>query len=74
MTPNAKEDLYAVDLSTAEWRKSPFSNGGEQCVEVADIPGGGIALRDSKNPAFTALRYTAEEWDAFRKAVIAGAM
>ncbi|GAA2242006.1 hypothetical protein GCM10010232_31340 [Streptomyces amakusaensis] len=70
MTPN-KEDLYSVDLSAAEWRKSPFSNGGEQCVEIADIPGGGIALRDSKNPSFPALRYTAEEWDAFRKAVVA---
>ena len=72
MTPKRKEDLYAVDLSTAEWRKSQFSNGGEQCVEVANLPGGGIALRDSKNPSFPALRYTAEEWDAFRKGVIAG--
>ena len=72
MTPNEKEDLYAVDLSAAEWRKSSFSNGGEQCVEIADLPGGGVALRDSKNPSLPALRYTIDEWDAFRKGVIAG--
>lgn len=72
MTPNSKEDLYAVDLSAAAWRKSSFSNGGEHCIEITDLPGGGVALRDSKNPGFPALRYTAEEWDAFRKGVVAG--
>jgi hypothetical protein len=72
VTPNPKSELYAVDLTDAKWRKSPASNGGEGCVEITDLPGGGVAVRDSKNPSFPALRYTAEEWDAFRKGVAAG--
>ncbi|AJT67455.1 hypothetical protein T261_5839 [Streptomyces lydicus] len=73
-TTSRKEDLYAIDLSGANWRKSPFSNGGEQCVEIADLPGGGVAVRDSKNPEREALRYTADEWHAFRRGVIEGAI
>jgi hypothetical protein len=71
-TTGRKDDLYAIDLSAARWRKSRFSNGGNQCVEITDLPGGGVALRDSENPGFPALRYTAEEWDAFRKGVLSG--
>lgn len=34
------------------WRKSSYSGDtGGSCVEVADIPGSGPAVRDSKNPA-----------------------
>lgn len=69
-----KDDLYAIDLSAAQWRTSPYSNGGEQCVEITDLPGGGVALRDSKNVALPALRYSAAEWQAFRQGVIDGAV
>ncbi|WP_049573994.1 DUF397 domain-containing protein [Streptomyces sp. SBT349] len=69
-----KEDLYAVDLTGATWRKSPRSNGGAQCVEITDLPGGAVALRDSKNPGREALRYTAEEWEAFRQGIIDGSL
>ncbi|MFI0736084.1 DUF397 domain-containing protein [Streptomyces sp. NPDC021225] len=67
-----KDDLYAIDLSAAPWRKSSFSDGGNGCIEMTDLPRGGVAIRDSKNPAFPALRYTAAEWDAFRKGVLSG--
>jgi len=70
----AKADLYAHDLTDAVWRKSPHSAGEGQCVEITDLPGGGIALRDSRNPHLPALRYTAEEWSAFRQGVIDGAL
>jgi len=63
-------DLYALELSP-EWRKSRFS-ADNHCVEVADLPGGGVAVRDSKDPNRPALRFTAEEWHAFRLGVIAG--
>ncbi|MFD8997332.1 DUF397 domain-containing protein [Streptomyces abikoensis] len=69
-----KEDLYALDLSRATWRKSPDSNGGEHCVEITDLPGGGVAVRDSKNPDRPDLRYTADEWNAFRSGVINGSL
>jgi Domain of unknown function (DUF397) len=40
-----------MDLSTATWYKSSYSGGGgNNCVEVAAIPGA-VAIRDSKNPA-----------------------
>ncbi|WP_323378420.1 DUF397 domain-containing protein [Streptomyces smaragdinus] len=67
-----KVNLYGIDLSAAVWRKSPFSDAAEQCVEIADLPGGGIALRDSKNPELPAHRFTAEEWHAFVRGLISG--
>ncbi|WP_455354396.1 DUF397 domain-containing protein [Streptomyces sp. SYSU K217416] len=67
----AKDDLYAHDLSEAAWRKSSYSAGEGQCVEITDLPGG-VALRDSKNPCFPALRYTADEWHVFCLSLIAG--
>ena len=38
-----------MDLSTATWHKSSYSSGGgNNCVEVAVIPGA-VAIRDSKD-------------------------
>jgi hypothetical protein len=40
-----------MDLSTAVWRKSSYSQGGgNNCVEVAAVAGA-VAIRDSKDPA-----------------------
>lgn len=50
-----------VDLVQATWRKSSYSSGEGQCVEVAVI-GGAVATRDSKNPAGPALVFTPEGW------------
>lgn len=33
------------------WRTSSFSSDNGMCVEVAVLPGGLVAVRDSKNPA-----------------------
>lgn len=33
------------------WRKSSYSSGGGNCVEVASVGSGTVAVRDSKNPA-----------------------
>ncbi|MDT0445288.1 DUF397 domain-containing protein [Streptomyces johnsoniae] len=74
MTSPRKDDLYAVDLTDAVWRKSPRSNGGEDCVEITDLPGGAVAIRDSKNPHRAPLRYTAEEWQAFRQGILDGTL
>lgn len=55
------------------WRKSSFSGGqGGNCVEVAELPDGGTAVRHSKSPAEPVIAYTAAEWDAFLKGVKAG--
>ena len=52
------------DLCLA-WRKSRYSSDQGNCVEVADLDGGGRAVRDSKNPHGPALVFSAAEWAAF---------
>ena len=53
-----------------EWRKSSFCASGT-CVEVAKVDDAYL-IRDSKSPEAGHLSFTAEEWDAFRKGVLAG--
>ncbi|MEU3877854.1 MULTISPECIES: DUF397 domain-containing protein [Streptomyces] len=59
------------------WRKSTYSAGQEECVEVADnIPTGPtpavVPVRDSKNPAGPALLIPVGAWSAFVGALKAG--
>jgi hypothetical protein len=55
------------------WFKSSFSSGNENgCVEVAFLPDGGVALRDTKDRSLPAHHYTAAEWDAFLAGARAG--
>lgn len=51
------------------WRKSSFSTGQGNCVEVADLGGGQHAVRDSKNPAGPVLVCTDAEWAVFTASV-----
>jgi hypothetical protein len=46
------------------WFKSSASAAGN-CVEVAHLPGGGVAVRDTKDRAKAAHVYTRPEWEAF---------
>jgi Domain of unknown function (DUF397) len=52
------------DQNSLTWRKSRRSAGGN-CVELAPLPAGGVAVRDSKDTAGPVLRFTATEWTAF---------
>ena len=62
-----------MDLTGVIWRKSKRSNGsGGDCVEVADLPGGTCAVRDSKQPTGPVLTVTATEWIAFTAGIRAG--
>lgn len=62
-------DLYngipADELTSVAWRKSSFSNPSGNCVEIARVPGGGIAMRNSRDPHGPALVYTVAEVSAF---------
>jgi predicted secreted Zn-dependent protease len=67
-----KDELYAIDLAKVSWRTSSFTSNNGQCVEVAELPDGAVAVRDSKNPQREALRFTEGEWKAFLAGVHAG--
>ncbi|MFI2505459.1 DUF397 domain-containing protein [Streptomyces sp. NPDC018972] len=55
-----------IDLSSAQWRRSSYSNGtGGECVEVADNLPGLAPVRDSKNPQGPALLFAADAWNRF---------
>jgi len=65
MTVDTRNGMPANDLHGAMWRKSRRSNSQGNCVELARIPGGLIAVRNSRHPAGPALIYTQAEIDAF---------
>lgn len=54
------------------WRKARASQSNGNCVEVAPLTGGGVAVRDSKDPEGPILRFTAAEWSAFTEGMAAG--
>lgn len=55
-----------MDLTGAQWRKSSFSNGNSAgWVEVAFLPDGGVAVRDTKDRSLAPHLYAGREWDAF---------
>jgi hypothetical protein len=57
-------------MDSLTWMKSSYSGGsGDNCVEVAELPGGSIAVRDSKNANGPVLDFSADEWRAFVRTV-----
>ncbi|MGW1175678.1 DUF397 domain-containing protein [Kitasatospora sp. NPDC002543] len=61
-----------VDLSSASWGKSSYSNNGGDCVEVAAGFPGLAPVRDSKDPHGPALLFRAKAWKSFVTAVRSG--
>ncbi|MER6406239.1 DUF397 domain-containing protein [Streptomyces viridosporus] len=57
--------VSAHAIEGAAWRKSRYSGGNGNCVEVASLADGGVALRNSRFPQGPALVYTQEEIAAF---------
>ncbi|MGI5215076.1 DUF397 domain-containing protein [Plantactinospora sp. CA-290183] len=53
----------SVDLSRAGWRRSSFSNGQGNCVEVAETSIG-VGVRDSKDVAGPTLVFDRSAWAA----------
>jgi hypothetical protein len=47
------------------WRTSSYSGGGNQCVEVAVLPTGDVAVRDSKNRGAGMHAFSATAWAKF---------
>jgi hypothetical protein len=57
--------MLAAGLSHAQWTKSSYSGGGNDCVEVARNLPGVVAVRDSKNPGGPALVFPHSTWRVF---------
>jgi hypothetical protein len=57
--------MSASQLQGVTWQKSSRSNPSGNCVECAALPGGGVAVRNSRDPEGPALLYTPAEIEAF---------
>jgi hypothetical protein len=57
-------------IDDLRWRKASYSgNGGASCVECAELPDGGMAVRDTKDRTGPVLTFTPAEWEAFTAGV-----
>ena len=69
---NSYNGIAATALDHVTWQKSQHSNPNGACVEVALLPGGEIAVRNSRFPSGPALVYTRAEIAAFLAGAKAG--
>jgi len=61
-----RNGMDASTLTGATWIRSRRSGPtGGNCVEVAFLSDGQIAMRNSRHPEGPALIFTRSEWDAF---------
>jgi hypothetical protein len=51
--------------SAGPWVRSSYSGPQGNCVEVARLPDGTVAVRNSRHPDGPALIFTSAEWEAF---------
>ena len=64
--------MSSTDLAELLWRKSSYSNGQANCVEVAVGNGrASVCVRDSKVPEIPGLTFTARAWRQFVDSVTA---
>lgn len=68
--PNAPQH---VDLALARWRKSSYSGGANDCVEIAEL-GAWVAVRDSKDAGRQPLVFSRAAMGALVNGLTAGAI
>ncbi|GAA3847214.1 DUF397 domain-containing protein [Saccharothrix violaceirubra] len=65
MANTARNGMSAASLQGVTWRKSARSGALGNCVEIAELAGGDVAVRNSRFPDGPALVYTRSEITAF---------
>jgi hypothetical protein len=60
------------ELATAAWRKSSFSGDNGNCIEVAPLTNGRVAIRDTERPDMKPYVVSAPVWAAFTSGAKAG--
>ncbi|WP_369212902.1 DUF397 domain-containing protein [Streptomyces flavofungini] len=69
MTATPRHVRTSSTLQGAQWRRSSYSNGMNNCVETAAFGSGGpkslLAVRDSKNTEGSALLFSPGPWEIF---------
>lgn len=68
----AYNGIEATSLADATWQKATYSNPSGNCVELAKLADGRIAVRNSRHPAGPALVYERAELAAFLHGAKAG--
>ncbi len=58
-----------VDFPSLTWFKSSYSSATGQCTECARLVNGGMAVRDSTQPAGHVLLFSPGQWHAFTEEI-----
>ena len=69
---HAYKGIPAPQLTGIRWQKSRRSNSQGACVELGGVAGGGIAIRNSRDPGGPALLCTRAEIRALLEGVKEG--
>ncbi|WEH35564.1 DUF397 domain-containing protein [Streptomyces sp. AM 4-1-1] len=67
-----KPYIESASAAGLEWVKSSYSGNNGNCTEVAALPDGDRAVRDSKRPEGPVLRFGSAGFRAFLDGVVDG--